>query len=320
MQSLAAAPARVPESLLPQIPEPEQEAQEDESRPARGQRLKRVAVLVLWLALVVGLPAAFVVQLLLEPGAPPVVFTDDDLQAIIVRPEDLPPGFVLNHETRSTNEDLARYFSDPARARALLDKWGRQGGAGTLMTNQGPPLLRDIVQVATAVERYPDGAHARQRFNGRGELFRNWNANPSSTRVIKGPRIGDQSALSRMYVTDETGQELVVYSVVVRTGPIVADVTTTGYVFKDDHGRRALQLARLVDERVSAYLDRAVRPVEDDQPHTPAGALVRQIEQILDDLRRGMRLAQPESMERMIAELERLNEELAAFTEDYAER
>jgi hypothetical protein len=282
--------------------------------------LKQAAVLVLWLAIFVGLPMAFVVQLLLEPGAPPVVFTDDDLQAIIVRPEDLPPGFVLNHETRSTNEDLARYFSDPEYARTLLDEWGRQGGAGTLLTHQGSPLMRDIIQVATAVERYPDGRHARQRFNGRGELFRNWNANPSSTRAIKAPRIGDQTAASRMYLTDETGQDLVIYSVVMRTGPIVTDITTTGYVFKDDDGRRAFQLARLVDERVSAYLHRATRSFEDDGPRTPAGAFVRRVQDGIDDLRRGMRMMQPESVDRMIAELERMNEELAALSEAYSDQ
>jgi hypothetical protein len=243
---------------------------------------------MLWLAIFIGLPAVFVVQLLLEPGPPPVVFTDDDLQAIIVRPEDLPPGFVLNHETHSTNEELARYFGDPEHVRGLLDEWGRQGGAGTLMTNLGPPLMRDIIQVATAVERYPDGRHARWRFDSRGELFRNWNANPSSTRAIKMPRVGDQSAASRMYVTDETGQELVVYSIVMRTGPIVTDVTTTGYVFKDDRGRRSLQLARLVDERIRAYLDRAAEGSEAQQPRTPAGRLLTWARSGVEDLRRGV--------------------------------
>jgi hypothetical protein len=251
------------------MPEAGEEGQQEASRPALGRRLKQAAILMLSAAIFVALPVVFVVQLLIEPGAPPAVFTDDDLQAIIVRPEDLPPGFVLNHETHSTNEDLARYFGDPEHVRALLDAWGRQGGAGTLMTYQGSPLMRDIIQVATAVERYPDGKHARRRFDGRGELFRNWNANPSSTRAIKAPRIGDQRAASRMYLTDEAGQELVIYSVVMRTGPIVTDITTTGYVFKDDDGRRAFQLARLVDERVSAYLHRAPRAFEDDHPARP---------------------------------------------------
>jgi hypothetical protein len=300
-------------------PEVEPDESEQQRGPAAGRRLKDAAVLALWLAIFIGLPAAFAVQLLREPGPPPVVFSDDDLHAIIVRPDDLPPGFVLNHESRSANEDAARYFNDPERVRALFDGWQRQGGVGTLMTDQGPPLLRDVVQVATAVERYPDAGHAERRFEGRGQLFQDWNALPSATRSIKAPRVGDQSAASRMYVTDEAGQELVVYSITMRTGPIVADITTTGYKFKDDEGRQAIQLARLVDERVSAHLHRAARAFEDEGPRTPAGALVRGVSAALTDLRRGMYLMQPASVRETTAQLELLRQELEALGELYGE-
>jgi hypothetical protein len=223
-------------------------------RPGAARRLGRVAARCLGIALVLALPAVLIVDVARRETPPPTAVTDDDLLAFVVRREDLPPGYALTSETRSDGEDLSRYFSDPERVRAMLETWGRQGSAATLLTNDGPAKLREPWQAASAVERYPDAGRAAMRWHGRGALYGDWNAEPRAVRSVRGPHVGDQSTASRMELTDEAGRDLVVYSVVFRNGPIVADITTTALRHKDDRGRQAFRLARLVNERVDSHL------------------------------------------------------------------
>lgn len=225
-----------------------------EPRPRAVRRLGRAATRCLWIALFLALPAALLLDFARREPPPATAVTDDDLLAFVVRQEDLPPGYALTRETRSGGEDLSRYFSDPDRVRGLLETWGRQGSAATLLTNDGPAKLREPWQAASAVEHYPDARRAAMRWQGRGALYGDWNAAPRAVRPVRGPRVGDQSTASRMELTDEAGRDLVVYSVVLRNGPIVADITTTALRHKDDRGRQAFRLARLVNERVDAHL------------------------------------------------------------------
>src|SRR2546423_1871747 len=61
--------------------EPARAEEESEGQPRSfSRRLLRAGLHALWIAIFIGLPVAFVIDLYRQPGPPPAVFTDDDLR------------------------------------------------------------------------------------------------------------------------------------------------------------------------------------------------------------------------------------------------
>jgi hypothetical protein len=188
----------------------------------------------------------------------PVVYrelTDDDLRVMVLRADDLPPGFTLTDEKLTNNEDYAQSFEDVEKARGLVDTWGRASGLENLFTaTEAPDKPRQPMRVSSAVSRYADALKMREVWQGLDELVPLQKVQPNAPKTLDSPRIGQQSTTERWYVTDESGRDLVVYSVTFRKGPVIGSVSTVALKNKDDRGDHAVRLAKLVHERVSKQL------------------------------------------------------------------
>ncbi len=183
------------------------------------------------------------------------VLTDDDLRVMTLTVNDLPPGFRLAEEWLSDNQAYAERLTNPEQARAVLDGWGRAAGFSSLFALAGAPdRPRQPSMIAVSSERFADADHARQAF-AEQENLREYAQRPFYARSpYKAPALGRQSAADRMFTTDESGAGLVVYAVTLRNGPIVATVSTSARLDKDDKGAHAIRLARLVAERIDGQL------------------------------------------------------------------
>jgi hypothetical protein len=181
--------------------------------------------------------------------------TDDDLRAMTLRERDLPPGFSLTDEKLTNNQEFAAAFTDPLRARLLVDEWGRVSGiTSSFRASDILDKTRQPLTISSLIERYADQDGGRLRWESGDRLAKYLKSPQMAVTLVQGPRVGDQSMSSRMYVSSTDGVELVVYSVTFRRGALVAEVVTTAYKHRDDKGDRAFRLARLLDERISAQL------------------------------------------------------------------
>lgn len=179
--------------------------------------------------------------------------TDDDLRTMVLKAEDLPAGFSLAEEKLTNNEQLAQEYTDPETVRGLVDEWGRRSGIESVFDGTGvPDKPRLPLIIGSSVDRFVDAAHARSAWR-KDELLLPYTkaSRPTAPTRLADPHLGDQSAATRMYMTDSEGRELVMYAITFRQGAVVADVATASLKHKDDRGEHAARLARLVHERVS---------------------------------------------------------------------
>ncbi len=207
-----------------------------------------------WIGLV--LPLALVALACKQETVITREVTDDDLRAMVLKAEDLPPGFTLSEEKLTNNEQFAQNFTDAEKVRAIVEDWGRAAGFANQFTGggTGADKPREPRLVGSAAERFTDILHARQAWEKENDLVPYMKTPLSSPTKIKDPRLGDQSRAERWYITDNEGRDLVLYSVTFRQGTVVADVTTVTVKHKDDKGEHAVRLARLVHERVSTQM------------------------------------------------------------------
>lgn len=204
-----------------------------------------------WLGLVV--PLALVALACKQETVITREVTDDDLRAMVLKAEDLPPGFVLSEEKLTDNEQFAQNFTDAEKVRTIVQDWGRAAGFENQFTGgTGADKPREPRLVGSAAERYSDIVHAKQAWEKENDLLPYMKTQLTSPTKIKNPGLGDQSRAERWYITDSEGRDLVLYSVSFRQGTVVAGVTTVTVKHKDDKGDHAIRLARLVHERVSA--------------------------------------------------------------------
>ncbi len=184
-----------------------------------------------------------------ESAARPV--SDDDLRAVVLREADLPEGFALLEEKLTGNEEYAASFKNASMVRTLLDGWGREAGYEASYAS-ATAKARVPALIASSADRYRDADSARQAWREAPSLLEQAHTTFSGVTEVAGPRLGDDAAMMRMYVTDPSGAEMVSYWVVFRRGAITADVTTLAPKHRDDKGEHATRLARLVDERLAA--------------------------------------------------------------------
>jgi hypothetical protein len=210
------------------------------------------------LGLVALVPLLLVAAVACKKNDTPVVLreiTDDDLHAMVLKVDDLPPGFAMAEEKLTNNEEFAKNFEDAEKVRGMIDTWGRAAGLENVFSAaEAPDKPRQPLLVSSSVDRYSDLIKVREAWAGQGELSRLLKVLPSAPKKIDGPRVGEQAMAERMYLTDKDGRELVVYAVSFRRGTVISTVATYALKNKDDRGDHAFQLARLVDERVSARL------------------------------------------------------------------
>ncbi|MFN8558604.1 MAG: hypothetical protein U0531_15100 [Dehalococcoidia bacterium] len=183
--------------------------------------------------------------------------TDDDLRAMALRLDDLPPGFTVLSERLTDNESFAKDFKEPERIREMVDGWGRGAGFDSVFSSNGSAdRPRFPALAASLVERYPDVGRARQRFIGAGDLLdqRQSQASKPAPVQVKAVRLTEEYAITRHYLTDDKGYEMVVYVVAFRKGAVFAEVRTAAPKHKDDRGEHAVRLAHLVHERVAKRL------------------------------------------------------------------
>lgn len=181
--------------------------------------------------------------------------TDDDLRAMALRAEDLPPGFALRDEKLRTNDDAAALSNDPETVLRMLDEQGRAAGFTNLFTaDASSERPQEPVLITGSVERYIDAAHARQAMDEAEGMLKYATTPYSSTTKFTAPLLGDQTSARRMYTTDENGRDLIVYWVYFRQGGVLGEVLTASPKHRDDKGERAIRLARLLHERVNAGL------------------------------------------------------------------
>ena len=69
------------------------------------------------------------------PSATPSAM-DEQLQGMVLQPDDVPAGFSLASEAFSTNEDVAGQGEDAAEVLARLTEWGRIRGHGVVFTSE----------------------------------------------------------------------------------------------------------------------------------------------------------------------------------------
>src|SRR5579884_285585 len=208
-----------------------------------------------WRWIVLAVLPAVVLLACSRDAAPPRAVTNDDLRAMALRVEDLPPGFTLADEKLTTNQEFADQTNDPPTVRGLLDGWGRDTELQTVFTVAGAgDRPRQPVLIAGSADHFADDQHARQAFAGQRDMLKYAKTPFVGRSTFQAPHLGDQAAGLRMYTTDEHGTELVVYWIVFRDGPIVADVTTASLKHQDYRGAHAVRLARLVEERVDGRL------------------------------------------------------------------
>jgi len=210
------------------------------------------------LGLALLLPLLLVASAACKTEDKPVVYrelTDDDLRAMVLKVEDLPPGYTLSTEVLVNNEEFAKAFENTETVRGLVDSWGRAGGLENQFANtDAPDKPFQPLRVASAVSRYTDVLKAKDAWKGRNELDQHLKVQPAAIKTLDNPRIGDQSETRRWYVTDEQGRDLVVYSVSFRKGTVLGNVTTTALKNKDDRGKHAIQYTKLLNERTGRQL------------------------------------------------------------------
>jgi hypothetical protein len=183
---------------------------------------------------------------------------DEQLQAMVLQPSDVPAGFTLASDSFSTNEDVAGRGEDAAEVLAQLTEWGRIRGHGVVFSSEASDEA-GVLLVDSTVSIYETDSGAGASFADAVDTARatDWQATigPDATDVsveeISPLDVADEMLWLRMTGTAIIGnpaeqQPFIQDVILMRVGRVRGSVSTVAAV---------ADAALLVEDMVRAQVD-----------------------------------------------------------------